>query len=98
MGTSVPDDFGGMSCRACKAAMKKVSGLPAISDGDIGINLAGMRNEGMTEQRLALLSWRRASVSKYGKNEKDMPDGGIITNRTEVKRQIEEEIIGVDQG
>jgi len=27
MGTSVPDDFGGMSCRACKAAMKKVSGL-----------------------------------------------------------------------
>lgn len=27
-----------------------------------------------------------------------MPDGGIITNRTEVKRQIEEEIIGVDQG
>ena len=54
-----------------------------------------MRNEGMTEQRLALLSWRRASVSKYGKNEKDMPDGGIIT---EVKRQIEEEIIGVDQG
>lgn len=70
----------------------------AISDGGIGINLAGMRNEGMIEQRLALLSWRRASVSKYGKNEKDMPDGGIITNRTEVKRQIEEEIIGVDQG
>ncbi len=69
-----------------------------ISDGGIGINLAGMRNEGMTEQRLVLLSWRRASVSKYGKNEKDMPDGGIITNRTEVKRQIEEEIIGVDQG
>lgn len=28
----------------------------AISDGDIGINLAGMRNEGMTEQRLVLLS------------------------------------------
>lgn len=98
MGTSVPDDFSGMSCRTCKAAMKKVSGLPAISDGGIGINLAGMRNEGMTEQRLAPLSWRRASVSKYGKNEKDMPDGGIITNRTEVKRQIEEEIIGVDQG
>ena len=69
-----------------------------ISDGGIGINLAGMRNEGMTEQRLVLLSWGRASVSKYGKNEKDMPDGGIITNRTEVKRQIEEEIIGVDQG
>ena len=44
----------------------------AIFDGGIGINLAGMRNEGMTEQRLALLSWRRASVSKYGKNEKDM--------------------------
>lgn len=58
MGTSVPDDFGGMPCRTCKAAMKKVSGLPAISDGGIGINLAGMRNEGMTEQRLALLSWR----------------------------------------
>ena len=54
MGTSVPDDFGGMSCRVCKAAMKKVSGLPAISDGDIGINLAGMRNEGMTVQRLCL--------------------------------------------
>ena len=54
MGTSVPDDFGGMPCRACKAAMKKVSRLPAISDGDIGINLAGMRNEGMTVQRLCL--------------------------------------------
>ena len=26
----------------------------AISDGDIGINLAGMRNEGMTVQRLCL--------------------------------------------
>lgn len=62
MGTSVPDDFGRMSCRACKAAMKKVSGLPAISDGGIGINLAGMRNEGMTEQRLCLsfLMKRRA--------------------------------------
>lgn len=56
MGTSVPDDFGRMSCRACKAAMKKVSGLSAISDGGIGINLAGMRNEGVTEQRLVLLS------------------------------------------
>lgn len=28
----------------------------AISDGGIGINLAGMRNEGMTVQRLVLLS------------------------------------------
>ena len=27
-----------------------------------------------------------------------MPDVRIITNRTEVKRQIEKEIIGVDQG
>ena len=54
MGTSVPDDFGGMPCRVCKAAMKKVSRLPAISDGDIGINLAGMMNEGMTMRRLCL--------------------------------------------
>ena len=29
----------------------------AISDGGIGINLIGMRNEEMTVQRLALLSW-----------------------------------------
>ena len=29
----------------------------AISDGGIGINLAGMMDEGMTVQRLALLSW-----------------------------------------
>ena len=34
--------------------MKKVSRLPAISDGDIGINLAGMMNEGMTMRRLCL--------------------------------------------
>ena len=41
-----------MPCRTCKAAMKKVSRLSAISDGGIGINLAGMMNEGMTEQQL----------------------------------------------
>ena len=29
----------------------------AISDGDIGNNFIGMRNEEMTVQRLALLSW-----------------------------------------
>mgnify|MGYP004542493313 CR=1 FL=1 len=28
MGTSVLCDFGRMSCRTCKAAMKKISGLP----------------------------------------------------------------------
>ena len=44
-----------MSCSTCKAAMKKVSELSAISDGGIGINLTGMMNEGMTVQRLALL-------------------------------------------
>ena len=62
MGTSVPDDFVGMSCRTCKAAMKKVSGLPAISDGDTGNKFVGMRNEGMTVQRLCLsfLMKRRA--------------------------------------
>ena len=32
--------------------MKKVNGLPAISDGDIGNKFVGMRNEGMTEQQL----------------------------------------------
>ena len=54
MGTSVPDDFGGMSCSICKAAMKKVSRLSAISDGDIGNKFVGMKNEGMTVQRLCL--------------------------------------------
>ena len=32
--------------------MKKVRGLSAISDGDIGNKFVGMKNEGMTVQRL----------------------------------------------